>query len=79
MVSSSARTGRGPVSAHCDVAVIGASPYGLSAGAHLKAKGIAACVFDEFRAFERFVRSFRIRYEVVAAVYGYTRVCIKVL
>jgi len=25
------------------------------------------------------VRSFRIKYEVVAAVYGYTRVCIKIL
>ncbi len=34
-------------SAHCDVAVIGAGPYGLSAGAHFKAKGIAACVFGE--------------------------------
>src|SRR6202044_1910566 len=31
----------------CDVAIIGAGPYGLSAGAHLKAKGIAACVFGE--------------------------------
>jgi thioredoxin reductase len=47
VISSSARTGRGPVSAHRDVAVIGAGPYGLSAGAHLKAKGIAACVFGE--------------------------------
>jgi cation diffusion facilitator CzcD-associated flavoprotein CzcO len=34
-------------SAHCDVAVIGAGPYGLSVGSHLKAKGIAACVFGE--------------------------------
>jgi hypothetical protein len=32
-------------SAYCDVAVIGAGPYGLSAGVHLKAKGITACVF----------------------------------
>jgi thioredoxin reductase len=47
VISGSARTGRGPVSAHCDVAVIGAGPYGLSAAAHLKAKGIAACVFGE--------------------------------
>jgi cation diffusion facilitator CzcD-associated flavoprotein CzcO len=47
LISSSARTGSGPVSAHYDVAVIGAGPYGLSAGAHLKAKGIAACVFGE--------------------------------
>ena len=29
------------------MAVIGAGPYGLSAAAHLKAKGIAACVFGE--------------------------------
>jgi lysine/ornithine N-monooxygenase len=34
-------------SMHCDVAIIGAGPYGLSAGAHFKAKGIAACVFGE--------------------------------
>src|SRR5580704_17777203 len=34
-------------SAHCDVAVVGAGPYGLSAGVHLKAKGIVACVFGE--------------------------------
>ena len=47
VISNPVRTGRGPVSAHCDVAVIGAGPYGLSAGAHLKAKGIAACVFGE--------------------------------
>jgi cation diffusion facilitator CzcD-associated flavoprotein CzcO len=47
VMSSFARTGRGPFSAHCDVAVIGAGPYGLSAGAHLKAKGVAACVFGE--------------------------------
>lgn len=31
----------------CDVAVIGAGPYGLSVGAHLKAKGITAQVFGE--------------------------------
>lgn len=31
----------------CDVAVIGAGPYGLSAGAHLKAKGLAVRVFGE--------------------------------
>ena len=34
-------------STHCDVAVIGAGPYGLSAGVHFKAKGIAARVFGE--------------------------------
>ncbi len=31
----------------CDVAVIGAGPYGLSVGAHMKAKGIAVRVFGE--------------------------------
>ena len=31
----------------CEVAVIGAGPYGLSIGAHLKAKGISARVFGE--------------------------------
>lgn len=31
----------------CDVAIIGAGPYGLSAGVHLKAKGIAVRVFGE--------------------------------
>jgi thioredoxin reductase len=31
----------------CDVAVIGAGPYGLSAGVHLKAKGLAVRVFGE--------------------------------
>jgi O-methyltransferase len=38
-----------------------------------------SCPLHEFRAFEEFVRSFRIKYEVVAAVCGYTRVCIKIL
>jgi FAD-dependent urate hydroxylase len=42
-----ARHSSGSASAHCDVAVIGAGPYGLSAGAHLKAKGVAVCVFGE--------------------------------
>jgi O-methyltransferase len=37
-----------------------------------------SCPLDEFRAFEEFVRSFRVKYEVIAAVYGYTRVCIKI-
>ena len=36
-----------PAPMHCDVAVIGAGPYGLSAGAHFKAKGISTCVFGE--------------------------------
>jgi thioredoxin reductase len=31
----------------CDIAVIGAGPYGLSAGAHLKAKGLRVRVFGE--------------------------------
>lgn len=37
-----------------------------------------SCPLDEFRAFEEFVRSFRVKYEVIGAVYGYTRVCIKI-
>jgi thioredoxin reductase len=35
------------VSAHCDIAIIGAGPYGLSAGAHFKADGMAVRVFGE--------------------------------
>ena len=31
----------------CDVAIIGAGPYGLSAGVHLKAKGLRVRVFGE--------------------------------
>lgn len=38
-----------------------------------------SCPLDEFRAFEEFVRSFRVKYQAIAAVYGYTRVCIKIL
>jgi len=37
-----------------------------------------SCPLDEFRAFEEFVRSFRVRYKLIGAVYGYTRVCIKI-
>jgi len=33
--------------ANCDVVVVGAGPYGLSAGVHLKAKGLAARIFGE--------------------------------
>lgn len=33
--------------ADCDVAIVGAGPYGLSAGAHLKAKGLTVRVFGE--------------------------------
>jgi hypothetical protein len=47
IVTSSAQAGSRGASTHCDVAVIGAGPYGLSAGVHLKAKGIAACIFGE--------------------------------
>jgi O-methyltransferase len=38
-----------------------------------------SCPLDEFRAFEEFVRSFRVKYQAIAAIYGYTRVCIKIL
>jgi hypothetical protein len=47
VVASSAKIRNGPLTADCDVAVIGAGPYGLSAGVHLKARGIAARVFGE--------------------------------
>ena len=35
----------------CDVAIVGAGPYGLSAGAHLKATGLEVRVFGEPMAF----------------------------
>jgi O-methyltransferase len=38
-----------------------------------------SCAQDEFRAFYELVRCFRIKYEFIGAVYGYTRVCIKIL
>jgi O-methyltransferase len=38
-----------------------------------------SCPLDEFRAFEEFVRSFRVGYEVLGAVQGYTRVSMKIL
>jgi cation diffusion facilitator CzcD-associated flavoprotein CzcO len=47
VVAQSAQSRSGSASRYCDVAVIGAGPYGLSAGVHLKAKGITACVFGE--------------------------------
>jgi lysine/ornithine N-monooxygenase len=47
VVAHSVHTRGKPSSAQYDVAVIGAGPYGLSAGVHLKAKGIVACVFGE--------------------------------
>ena len=46
-VTTVARNGRVVGSADCDIAVIGAGPYGLSAGAHLKAKGASLRVFGE--------------------------------
>ena len=45
--SVSVRNSRGPSAADCDVAVIGAGPYGLSAGVHIKAKGLTARIFGE--------------------------------
>ena len=47
VVTRSVQTRIRSVSANCDVAIIGAGPYGLSAGVHLKAKGIETCVFGE--------------------------------
>jgi len=51
---------------------------------HLKAGDILffdefSCPLDEFRAFHEFVRAFRVKYEFLEAVYGYTRVCVKIL
>jgi hypothetical protein len=37
------------------------------------------CSLDEFRAFEDFVESFRVKYEVLGAVGEYLRVCVKIL
>src|ERR1700749_674251 len=34
-------------SSDCDVAIIGAGPYGLSAGVHLKSNGLSVRVFGE--------------------------------
>ena len=33
--------------ADCEVAIVGAGPYGLSAGAHLEAKGLTVRVFGD--------------------------------
>lgn len=51
---------------------------------HLKSGDIIffdefSCPIDEYRAFEDFVRCFRVNYEFIGAVYGYTRVCVKIL
>jgi len=43
----SAKAGAATGLPDCDVVVIGAGPYGLSAGAHLKAQGLNVCVFGE--------------------------------
>jgi cation diffusion facilitator CzcD-associated flavoprotein CzcO len=45
--SRSARSSRVSVSPDYDVVIVGAGPYGLSAGAYLKAKGIGVRVFGE--------------------------------
>jgi O-methyltransferase len=37
------------------------------------------CSVDEFRAFDYFVKSFRVKYEVLGAVGEYIRVCVKIL
>jgi len=42
-----AQKSRGSSSAHCEVAIVGAGPYGLSAGAHLRAKGIGVRIFGD--------------------------------
>jgi cation diffusion facilitator CzcD-associated flavoprotein CzcO len=47
VVTHSVRTPTRSASANCEVAIIGAGPYGLSAGVHLKSKGIETCVFGE--------------------------------
>src|SRR5580692_5092935 len=38
---------KGPSSTDCDVVVLGAGPYGLSAGAYLKAKDVHVRIFGE--------------------------------
>ena len=47
VVTRSAGSSSRSAAAECDVVVIGAGPYGLSAGVHLKAKGISARVFGQ--------------------------------
>ena len=46
-VTQSPRSTGRTAPAQLDVAVIGAGPYGLSAGVHLKSKGMTVCVFGE--------------------------------
>jgi O-methyltransferase len=38
-----------------------------------------SCPLDEYRAFEDYVRAFRVSYKVIGAVPGYTRICVKLL
>ena len=38
---------KGSIATDCDVAIVGAGPYGLSAGVYLKAKGLTVRVFGE--------------------------------
>jgi O-methyltransferase len=38
-----------------------------------------SCPLDEYRAFDEFVRSYRVKYEVLGAVQGHTRIGIKIL
>jgi O-methyltransferase len=38
-----------------------------------------SCPLDEYRAFDEFVRSYRVKYEVLGAVQGHTRVGIKII
>ena len=38
-----------------------------------------SCPLDEYRAFDEFVRSYRVKYELLGAVQAYTRVGIKIL
>ena len=37
----------------CQVAVIGAGPYGLAAAAHLRSAGVETCIFGESMEFWR--------------------------
>ncbi|MEA2423923.1 MAG: hypothetical protein QOH13_333, partial [Thermoleophilaceae bacterium] len=49
---SAAATDRRPRSSTCDVAVVGAGPYGLAAAAHLRAEdGLTVRVFGEPMSF----------------------------
>jgi O-methyltransferase len=51
---------------------------------HLKAGDLIffdefSCPIDEYRAFEDYIRAFRVDYVLIGAVHGYTRVCVKIL